>query len=277
MFDLDTLVLGLAFDPGIRGILSVAVGMVVLYGSVQLILSTNLGSRLGFLVAMAGFFGWMVIMGAIWWGYGIGFVGEDPTWEPTEIVFGDVSQSGIEDLREEPLETEWAVLPADDPSRGEAQASAEEALNEELEILGVYQDRRLVPLAAFERGGKEGLPEDPNRWDRIYTWLKQSVTPFHPVHYAVIQFQPAIVVEEDPEGLAPLPPAEPDPTEDTISVVLTRDLGNKRLVPAMVTIGSLVIFLVLSYALHVRDQTLEQNKERAAEAEKAAKKTPATV
>ena len=52
----------------------------VLCGSVYLILSTNLGSRLGFLVALAGLFGWLMMMGIIWWVYGIGLKGKDPSW-----------------------------------------------------------------------------------------------------------------------------------------------------------------------------------------------------
>ena len=45
---------GLAWNPGIRGILVVAVGVAVLMGSVYLLLATNPGARLGMLVALAG-------------------------------------------------------------------------------------------------------------------------------------------------------------------------------------------------------------------------------
>ena len=47
---------GISWDPEIRGILIVAVGAAVLMGSVYLLLATNLGNRLGFMVALAGFF-----------------------------------------------------------------------------------------------------------------------------------------------------------------------------------------------------------------------------
>ena len=42
------------WSPFIRGILVVLIGVGVLCGSVYLLLATNLGARLGFLVAMAG-------------------------------------------------------------------------------------------------------------------------------------------------------------------------------------------------------------------------------
>ena len=32
-------------------------------------------------------------MGIVWWIYGIGLQGDRPTWEPREIVFGDLSES----------------------------------------------------------------------------------------------------------------------------------------------------------------------------------------
>ena len=78
---------GIAWDPGIRGILIVLVGVVVLMGSTYLILATNVGARLGFLVALTGLFGWMVILTLIWWltPPAIGPRGNIPTWKPVEI------------------------------------------------------------------------------------------------------------------------------------------------------------------------------------------------
>ena len=46
--------LAIGWQPEIRGITVVVIGVVVLMGSVYLILTTNLGSRLGFLVSLAG-------------------------------------------------------------------------------------------------------------------------------------------------------------------------------------------------------------------------------
>ncbi len=92
-FVLSPVVAGISWDPEIRGALTVLVGSLVLFGSVWLILNTNLGNRLGTLIALAGFFGWMFIMGIVWWIYGIGLQGDRPTWEPKEIIFGDPSES----------------------------------------------------------------------------------------------------------------------------------------------------------------------------------------
>ena len=61
-FQLLHIVAGIGWDPEIRGALTVLVGSLVLFGSVWLILNTNLGNRLGTLIALAGFFGWMLVI-----------------------------------------------------------------------------------------------------------------------------------------------------------------------------------------------------------------------
>lgn len=83
-----SLIAGLGFDPAIRGILVVALGVTILMGSVYLILATNTGARLGLLLSMAGFFGWMTILTLTWWIQppGIGPRGGiEPHWVAMEI------------------------------------------------------------------------------------------------------------------------------------------------------------------------------------------------
>jgi len=79
---------GLAWDPGVRGILIVAVAVFVLMGSVYVLLGTNIGARLAMLVALTGLFGWMVILTLSWWLLppAIGPRGQSNTWQPVEVV-----------------------------------------------------------------------------------------------------------------------------------------------------------------------------------------------
>ena len=81
------LLAGIAFNPGIRGILVVATGVGVLMGSVYLLLATNIGSRLGLMVAFTGLFGWLTILTLIWWitPPAIGPRGNNASWRPVEI------------------------------------------------------------------------------------------------------------------------------------------------------------------------------------------------
>src|SRR5437762_13739277 len=64
------LVLALAtktlWDPTVIGILAPVSGVFLFCGSVYLLLSTNLGARLGFLVAAAALSGFMVLLSTLW-------------------------------------------------------------------------------------------------------------------------------------------------------------------------------------------------------------------
>ncbi len=117
---------GLAFDPAIRGVLVVAVGVAVLMGSVYLLLATNLGSRLGLLVAFTGLFGWLTILTLFWWisPPAIGPRGNNASWVPVEIY---INGSG------EPAQTEpvnGLVDPADLPSTDQILADHPELATE---------------------------------------------------------------------------------------------------------------------------------------------------
>jgi hypothetical protein len=288
------LIAGIAFDPTIRGILAVGVGVVVLMGSVYLLLATNTGTRLGFLLALTGFFGWMAIMGSIWWIYGIGMQGESPSWEVVEYNAGDVEAAVTDRVTELELSTlpqdddgvdyeamatlaeeeperfaefnetfedesnGWRWLPASDPARGEAEATVSADLPECATCnFGIENPADYIVLGAFEVGGKEGLPADPTRWDRIRTQVVSALTIKNPERYAVVQVQR--VIEQEPEpGQAP-PTPEADPDEPVISVVMLRDIGDKRFPAAMITIGSALIFALLCWVLHQRDRILETN------------------
>ena len=244
--------LELSWDPQIRGILVVAFSMAVLPGSVYLLLSTNLGTRLGFLIAMAGFWGWMTLMAIIWALYGIGYVGDSPSWHVVEAVTSesadDLSAAKVEDAHD--LGT-WVELPADDPSRGEAQASASAALVGDDSTFGLFEtESQYVVIDAYEKGGK-----DPD------SLLSELPGP-HPPHWAIVQVQRAVVVEV-PVGEAP-PPAEPDETQPIISVVMERDLGSKRLPPVAIALASAIIFGITCNVLHRRDKAVTAARAAAA-------------
>src|SRR5262245_13397188 len=140
---------GISWDPQIRGVLVVAIGVTVLMGSVYLLLTTNLGHRLGFLIALAAFFGWMTILGTFWWirPSATGPAGDPPKWVVKEVNYGDLGQailpkarnldtSGLpspDDLRklsaddfenvatrEEKSLSGWRLIPESDTAYGEA-------------------------------------------------------------------------------------------------------------------------------------------------------------
>lgn len=304
---------GIAWDPHIRGVLVTLTGVVVLCGSVYLIVGTNLGARLGFLIAVGGFFGWMTILGVTWWLQppAIGPRGSNPSWEVEDIVFGEPAASSVEEARDLPnvcwsnpspdceppddqptvaaqllaanpdLEEEfgedatlteikgadpdaldqfdfggWDVL--DTGAAGEAQSAADEVLVEEgvFDTTGDY-----VLLDAFDIGGKEDLPDDPNWLDRIVNKIETTLQLTHPTHYAVVQLQAVVPQEAEPGEPPPTPVA--DTSSPVISVVMVRDLGTLRVPGALVTLASGTMLGVIAYALHRRDQLADEHRAEA--------------
>ena len=336
------LIAGLAWDPEIRGFMAVFAGAITLLGSVWLLLVLNTGTRLGSLIAMTGLFGWMVIMAAVWWIYGIGWAGSAPSWQLREINVGDLDAAALEeatwlpDRAELPTAFDLAVdsgdpvaraefgmvtrdtltpdqteglspseidqLVADELARnraatlselaavspdvisdaeasgrfdfggwkllstaesGEAQASAVAMLLDSAD-LGLTTQGDFKLLEAYTVGGKRGLPDDPSRFDRIWTQIRTALTITHPTRYAVVQAQQVI----DQPLIPGQPPPRPivDESKPVISVIMIRDLGNLRLKPALVTLGSLCIFAALCLFLHERDKLSWQQREAGAKA-----------
>lgn len=275
------IVAGIAWDPQIRGFLAVGVGVVVLMGSVYLVLGTNLGSRLGFLVGMSAIFGWCTIMGLTWWVYGtIGMLGEAPRWEVTEVVYPGLQDAALDEAHTldtselpdpdvlndlegdaldavvdevEPTLGGWHILPESNPSFGEAKATVDEFFAEQPdEELGLSSAEDYVPIYSFQRGGKDSLPQNPSRLDRITTKLKTTFWQVqHPPHYAIIQVQP--VIEQEPvPGEAP-PTPEADESQPVVSVIMERNLGDVRFPGAMLTVFSGLMFAATISMLHRRD------------------------
>lgn len=147
----------------------------------------------------------------------------------------------------------WTLLST--AEAGEAQASAIAMLLESDDFAFSSQAEFKV-LDAYTIGGKEGLPEDPSAIDRVWTKIRQTAQITHPTRYGIIQVQQ--VTEESLTNLPGTAPKTPviDPDEPLVSIVMIRNLGNLRLVPALVAIGSLLIFLGLCYMLHERDKVL---------------------
>jgi hypothetical protein len=281
---------GIAWDPQIRGILAVAVGVVVLMGSVYLILGTNLGNRLGFLVALASFFGWMVILGLFWWikPSETGPQGRVPSWEVEEINTGDLAQAELDEARSladlpqlpepeaiadmseaqfeeaatevEPELSGWTLVSPADPARGEAQSVVDETITDG-SYPGIDSTDDYVTQYVFETGGKPERESDAVV-DRIANKITNTLRITHPPRYMVVQLCPSLAetrVEAAPPGQAP-PGPECDQNADRVSVVLVRDLGQVRTLPALITLGSGLIFGLLCMMLHVRDKQAAENR-----------------
>ena len=254
--------LSIGWEPELRGLLTVIIGTVALCGSVYLLLGTNLGIRLGFLVAMAGLFGWMLMMGVIWMTYGIGLTGTQPSWQPSEPftivrdgsllnqsevieetvqVADDASPTEVAQAAAIALESEgWDLLPSDDQGRGQAIAAADEIIQVEAEM---YAAGEYEAVAVYKRGGERY----PKLGDEI-----DFVAFFHKPHYAVVEIAPLLPQREEP-GRAPARPVI-DESQPHQYVIMIRDLGTKRQPAFFITVGSAIIFFLCCLMLHRRDK-----------------------
>ena len=253
------------WQPELRGIVVVLIAAVVLIGGTYLVVGTNVGARLGFLLVIAAFFGWMMTMGAIWWTYGIGLKGQEPFWHPAEpvtIVRDSSLMVGAEILKVEPtlggdpvanassistqLQTEgWHLLDEADPQRGQAVAASDAILQIEAKEFpaGSY-----LSVAVYDRGGE--------RFPKINDSLDFFAF-FHKPRYALVEVAPVVPQHVEP-GRAPARPVV-DTAQPHRYVHMLRDLGAKRQPAMFITFGSGLIFLMLCWLLHRRDLQLRAN------------------
>ena len=234
----------------VRGILIVATAVAILCGSVYLLLGTNMGARLGFLVSIAGLAGWMALMGFIWAIYGIGYKGTAAHWVVEEVVTSETAEDlGAARLEKAHDLSTWRELPPEDPSRGEAQATAIAALTGEESRVAVYESEAdFEVLDAFTTGGKKK--------NFFNNWFPGP----HPPKYTIVQVQ---AVEELPEDAEPGTQPEIDESAPVSSVVMVRDLGKLRLPPVLIMLASLIVFGITCNALHRRDKAVWAAREAA--------------
>jgi hypothetical protein len=241
-----SLFLALTWDPQVRGGLYVFIAVTILCGSCFLLLSTNLGARLGFQVAAAGLTGFLTIIGSVWWVYGIGPKGQPPTWQPQSVVAGDLGQGGTGILAGFP--NGWGKLDKAAPEVADALPVAEAALTATTPgVPAPYKSSAdFLPIGAFNRGGATYGPFG------IFNFRPLNL--FHRPHYLIIQVQ-GVVQQVAVAGAAPPKPTV-DPNAQTYAVVMIRNLGSQRLNPAVFTIAAGLFFGLLVYQLHTRDKEL---------------------
>lgn len=266
------IVAALSWDPQLRGALIVLIALLVLGGSTFLLLATNLGSKMGFLVAAGALVGWLFVLNIVWLGYGIGYKGTAPSWVVKELVTGDlvahsttkavVGQVGKGDTA---FPHGWTFLPTGNPALAQAIPIA---------------DKALIPAAPGQSAGSAFPPPfkttqdyvDIGGWTKgghnylfnlfgykVYWRIRHHyVYVKHQPHYLVIRVQPALPSVTLAGAAATLPAA--DPSQPLTSVVMQRDVGSLRLPPTLGAIASLLVLLVICERLHNRDKLIAQRK-----------------
>jgi hypothetical protein len=278
----------LRWNPTFRGILFPSIQFFILCGSCYLLLATNLGNRLGFLVSSAAFWGWMVLMTTAWMIYGIGLKGPDPKWVVQEAIT-DTHSAQVAMVARIPNEATtitpkgWRVVRDGVPMRGEAQSAID------ANLIPTGQVASYVPIAGYDTGGKQRL----KIWPKIKKWQVPKTDPttkevtfvdkkgkwynpgdytfrglLHSKHYYVGQVQPMLMkdvkvngtLQYDANGKAKQEAVKkdgkilPDATKPVTSVVLIRDLGSRRQPPFVIFLCSFVLLGLSLFNLHRRDK-----------------------
>ena len=244
--------------PTILGILVVAAGIVLFCGSVYLLLGTNLGARLGFLVAFTGLAGFMVVLSILW----------VTTQSPLNTLKGRVPE----------WEVQQYVSNLDDARNPEARTVTEKDKVDTIEAANVKAevDERLVTVqrTAVEEPTAEDNKfakfDEVTEYQTVNTYEVGGSDPmfldFEFTHKPLIAVVEVCAVQptETPFGVPP-PEPECDPTSDKNGfMILERELGQLRLPPILSLIASSVLFGLGLLGLHWRER---DEAERAKQAE----------
>lgn len=258
--------------PELRGILIVIIAVATLMGSVYLVLATNIGARLGFLVTFAAFAGWMFLMGTMWWTYGIGLKGPEPTWDavPGRTVLQDTAALSQAGALDSPVVVDDGATPADAATAVGQQFVAEgwKQLDKSAAAFGQTSSQAevfLLDSGAFGAGEFKVLnvfDYGGERYPRFADGKVDFIAFWHKPRYAVVEVAPVVPQRVEP-ARAPAVPVV-DAAQPHQYVYMIRNMGAKRRPAGLITIGSLLVFLICCWLLHSRDRRVAYNRSQPA-------------
>jgi hypothetical protein len=246
--------------PTIVGILVVAAAIALFCGSIYVLLATNLGARLGFLVAFTALTGFMVLLSVLW----------VFTASPLNTLKGTIPAWHVEKVVKS-LNDESLPAPVRD-IKGHGQvvsATGAQAIKAIVDAkLVVQQPAADIPLqpnanqfaqfSAVTDYKETNYYETGGSTPHLLDWQIN-----HQPLYAVAQFC-SVLPNTQPFGLPPpTPTCDPSSTKNGY-VVLRYDYGSLRLPPFVVLVLSSILFVLGLLGLHWREKD-ERAQQRAAE------------
>lgn len=238
------------WNPTILGVLVTLSAIGLFCGSAYLLLGTNLGGRLGFLVSFASLTGFMVLLSTLWWTSGNSGIdpphGHSPSWKVVEVVNA-------------PSHSKFAAV-------HDALENGTKADTTELANLRPALDAALVHTAPV--ANEEPVPQPLAKFDTSLDYLtdfkgyKTAVIGggtknlfWHNPRYAAVQFCPT--APNTPAGEAPTC----DPLQDKQYAILTFDFGSLRQpVVFQFWLPSVLLFGLSLLGLHWYEQDARRRK-----------------
>jgi hypothetical protein len=278
----------ITWDPFIRGLVILALAILLLPGSVYLVLATDVGVRLGFLLTAAAISGMLCLFAILWPALSsTADIGRANAWKPLAVITGDfgsqVTINGVTDFpvnhlanAKPPLQSlpkqpwYWPLQGCSDsgwhkidPSRiSDPESASDKVLAASASTGGTPSSALTSPFSqtadyvyidAFEKGTNSGCLFSINR-HKVY--LPYARSP----HYVILRVQPALPTPTTTSGAPPTP--KPDTSKPYTYVIMKRDLGSVRQPQFILALCSGVIFLVVCYSLHRRDKEAWAREER---------------
>jgi len=247
------------WDPTLLGILVVICAVGLFCGSVYLLLATNLGARLGFLVAAACLSGFMVLLTILWMTTQTPLNsprGRLAEWEVREVVI-DTSDSSIGAVRS--IAKDGHPVPAEELAN--LRPAVEAALVTATES-GHEESAEASPFAEFTDGGE--FLTDYSYDLQSYEVGGETKRIFgHVPQYAAVQICRTLE-QETPVGGAP-PDPRCDPLVDTEFVIMQRDLGSLRQPPVFAFLASIILFGLSLLGLHWYEKDAQRRRDEGAE------------
>jgi hypothetical protein len=236
------------WNPTIIGILTVLSAIGLFCGSVYLLLATNLGARLGFLVAAAGLTAFMFLLATLWWTSGSSGIdpphGRSPQWKVVEVL-KDPKESKIPEVRD--IAQKGKIIPPDKLTN--LKPAIDAAIVPDKSLHGeTPKDKPFATLGFGE--SSEYLTEG----DSLKAYEKGGGTKnmfWHNTQYALVQL---CVVQPNST------PPKCDPLKDTPYIVLKHDLGTLRQPVVAYWFMSLLLFALSLLGLHWYEQDQRARK-----------------
>jgi len=229
----------------LRGIFVVVFAIGLFCGSVYLLLATNVGTKIGFLVAFAALTGFISMLGMIWSTSQFplnSLHGPQPAWHVRQVVDNteEAAAAPVRSIAEDGRTADTAVA-------GEIKAAVDTALTAEGgEFAQFTATTDYLTTDTKEVGGGSNGP------------LRKKAL------YSVVEIREVLKVEALPGQAPPRPRADPD--KPPRYVVLVRDLGALRL-PQYFTVVAFAVLFVISLVLLHRAERAGQAKVKGTDVE----------
>jgi hypothetical protein len=235
------------WNPTIIGILTVLCAIGLFCGSVYMLLSTNLGARLGFLVAAAGFTGFLVLLTTLWWTAGSSGIdpphGRSPGWNVVEVV-SQPTQSKFQAVRN----IAQTGKPVDASGLTNLKPAVDAAIVPAASVNGETPKAR--PFATLQYTSTSDYIADFPGFKSYEVGGGTQNLIWHSHQYAAVQVCSA---KKDLKGNA-IAPAVCDPLQPTHYVILSHDLGTLRQPVVLYWFMVLILFGLSLLGLHWYEQ-----------------------